>query len=343
MTDFTEIPARAGDACPPLAGHDGASAPRRVAVPSSQAALAANSPAGPSCQPAGAFSQENYWEKRRGVGNVVWTAARDDVLRRRWVVGDAIEDIRPELNELPGLPVVGKDALKERARKIGAKRPATWAATSARRIAEASTPWTPARVAHIRDAYPRGGKMPEILDALNALPGGVITRQAVATYAQRNRLFRPDGFRDQQQSETKRARGPWTAERDAIIRSMWPDKANTIEAIREAVNAASDRRPVTALAVRVRVDLLKCPPRPRGPRKVAPAVRPCAPSAFSAPTIAAQASNLGQPLSWESKIRIAVKMLAQKKQPIGIVGATGLPLWKVQQIIGYQRMGLPVL
>lgn len=289
-------------------------------------------PAGVPTPPAGAFSR-------------VWTPERDAIVRRMWEAGERREAILAALLDTPGLAVSSPIAVKERANALGVSRPAGWAAMSARNLNASRTPWTPERIEYLRAAYTRGDNADDILAALNAMPADyAVTIKSLGSYAQKHRILRPADFSALAISRRKSAAGPWNAARDAKLRELYPQKHVPIARVLGAVNAIPGNREIRSNnAVYSRADKLGIPKRPQGPVPIPVQIRPHGPSHFRPAMGAEQTANLNHPPTYEAKIRKCIEMLAKGKEPIGIVGATGLQLHRVLMVKGYLRMGLPVL
>jgi len=94
-------------------------------------------------------------------------------------------------------------------------------------MAESST-WTLERIQHLALAWPAGIPAPEIMDALNRMPGGAFTRpDQIAEKARRIPVARPEWFKRQQRQDNcrkaaKRESKPiWTPERVAALTADW--------------------------------------------------------------------------------------------------------------------------
>lgn len=102
---------------------------------------------------------------------VVWTAARNALLREGWPAGTPAADLLAAVNGLPGRPVANAHAVVTQARYLRLPH---------RRVAWSA--WTPARDALLAERWPRGWSAEALLVAASALPGEAIgSAAAVAT------------------------------------------------------------------------------------------------------------------------------------------------------------------
>jgi len=136
---------------------------------------------------------------------------------------------------------------------------------------------SPERLALLREEWPKGTHVEELLPRLAALPGAPITTidqvQDLATRARLRREVRP-----------ARRTEKLTEERAALLRQLWPDPALTVREILQRINALLGepfRSETTLYAAAARLDLGKRPAKE--PAAATPAPPPVEPAA-EAPT-----------------------------------------------------------
>ncbi len=134
-----------------------------------------------------------------GADGRVWTPERDALLAERYAANVSLEQIRMDLNALPGLPVSVIKAVRNRVDRLKLKRPAAIVAENspgeAAPVALAvgrPVVWTEARRAYFRTAYPAGVVLDEMLRVMNAMEGEKISgANAIGVQAAKMGLRRP--------------------------------------------------------------------------------------------------------------------------------------------------------
>ncbi len=151
-----------------------------------------------------------------GRAGGVWTAERDELLRRLWTEGKTAAEALPELNALPAASVIASKqaiyarasflrikrppavaaVLLRRAGRIGAERAAEMAAAGVSTLGAKPLVWSQERLDAGRVMWEAGERAEDMLPRLNALPGQVPIAEAhvIRTQAAKQKWQRPQHF-----------------------------------------------------------------------------------------------------------------------------------------------------
>lgn len=176
--------------------------------------------------------------------HAMFTPERVARLAALWPTPTPLDDIRADLNALPGPTIPDNRKLIDHAKYRGLKgRRRFLGKETIQRlgsaISAAKTTFTPERDAALAEGWNRGDSPAAILAAINALPGGRITEGPL--FNRRRRLGLPD--RDLRGRNGPAAQTKFSPERDSALREGWL-RGDSPAVILAAINALPGK-PVT--------------------------------------------------------------------------------------------------
>lgn len=241
----------------------------------------------------------------------MWTPERNALLRKLVADGMPRSKCIAPLNTLPGKPFTKFQQIAAQMSRLGIRlsREHYGAATRAAAVSGAAARavqlqrLTPERMAYMREAYPAGVPVADMLEALNAMPGPAIASiKAVRHHLGKQGLFRPTPDPDEAQQRSIEARRAREAKYRARVR---------------AAKVARTEQPVSA---------------PRGPwRAAAPT-----PPAVTALTAATPSPEIADAVM-EARYAKAWTLLIRRVKPSDIVSKARLPLREVLRLKGELR------
>jgi hypothetical protein len=128
------------------------------------------------------------------VASRVWNDARDALLRELVASGKSRSECIAPLNALAGAPVTKQQQVAHRMYTLrltltGERRRASWTAAL---MTHREVTYTPERLAYLREAYPAGTAVRDIMTTLNAMPGPQVkSLDALTAFANKIGLKRP--------------------------------------------------------------------------------------------------------------------------------------------------------
>jgi hypothetical protein len=268
---------------------------------------------------------------RPGNGRIIFTHERCAALKEDWEAGVDASAIMERLNTMPcAYPVASAQAVMDKARALGLKRPEGWALAQKRTAAPRS--YTPDRRALLRKLI---NLIPDadLLEKLNALPGPAV-RNARAM-RDRAQLF---GYLAERPRKSGPNQGTWTQLRESFLRQNYGriPPAELLVALQYLPGPAiASIKTVRNAAVRLGIKsagLARQSPPPRHPvmipaRAPEPEPDPLTPEEQEAAVAAA----------WARKHARAMELFAQGKSADAVSASIKVPLREACRLLGEYR------
>ncbi|MFN8993585.1 MAG: hypothetical protein ACK5X3_07980 [Pseudomonadota bacterium] len=268
-----------------------------------------------------------------GNGRAVFTPERCAALKEDWQAGVSAAAIMARLNTMPcAYPVASPQAVMDKARVLGLKRPKGWALAQKRTAAPRS--YTPERRALLRRLI---NLIPDadLLERLNALPGPAV-RNARAM-RDRAQLF---GYLAERPRKSGPNQGTWSEAREAFLRQNYGriSPAELLAALQAMPGPAiASIKTVRSAAVRLGIKsagLVRQAPPPRRPAIIA-APAP-APEPEPAP-LTPEEQEAAVAAAWARKHARAMELFAQGKSAEAVAASIKVPLREACRLLGEYR------
>jgi hypothetical protein len=275
-----------------------------------------------------------------GNGRIVFTPERCAALKEDWEAGVDASAIMERLNTMPcAHPVASAQAVIDKARALGLKRPEGWARAK-QQTAKPRT-WTQERLDLLHKQI---NLIPDddLLERLNALPGPAVrNRRSMRDRAQ------DLGYLAERPRKSGPSQGTWTELRTSFLRENYGriPPAELLVALQYMPGPAiGSIKTVRSAAVRLGIKsagLVRTPPAPRASR----AARPRPPMESHTPepaprplTIEEQEANVLA--KWARIEEQAMKRFARGESPATVSGALGIYLreaWRLHAVYREQQ------
>lgn len=271
-----------------------------------------------------------------GNGRIVFTPERCAALKEDWEAGVDASAIMERLNTMPcAYPVASAQAVMDKARALGLKRPEGWARTK-KQTAKPRT-WTQERRVLLHNLI---NLIPDddLLERLNALPGPAIPKSR-AMRARAQEL----GYLAERPRKSGPNNGTWTSAREALLRQNYGRIPSAeILAVLQALPGPpiASVKTLRSAAVRLGIKsagLVKRRPPPRPPAVIAtPAPEP-EPEPEAARPLTPEEQEAAVAEAWARKHARAMELFAQGKSADAVSASIKVPLREACRLLGEYR------
>jgi hypothetical protein len=270
-----------------------------------------------------------------GNGRVVFTPERCAALKEDWQAGVSAATIMERLNTMPcAYPVATPQAVQDKARVLGIKRPEGWALAK-RKTAKPRT-WTNERRQLLRAQI---NLIPDadLLEKLNALPGPTVRH--IHAMRDRAQVF---GYLAERPRKSGPNQATWTDAREAFLRQNYGriPPAEFLAALQAMPGLAiGSIKTVRSAAVRLGIKsagLVKEAPPPRRPAIIAkPAPEP-EPEPEPQP-LTPEEQEAAVAAAWARKHARAMELFGQGKSAEAVSASIKVPLREACRLLGEYR------